>query len=220
MERALQALEAAALRTINVFRAYKIANTLHIMAKMRYSPWDPSLVPKLERMAEALAGTVNAPDVTNTQEEEADTAPEAVGRCGMGKGVAAEAAWAGGGGEGAGHASGEEASLWQDTGISHGISHADTEAALRRDLRVQLQNNLQLDLAQRERDCLLEAIRSKDAETKRLRRLAYGVEVIDVQAGVTRIVVKQAKAGASPPWKRIRKEQAASGRISERFRSR
>jgi len=115
----------------------------------------------------------------------------------MGKGVAAEAALAGGGGEGAGHASGEEASLWQDTGISHDISHADTEAAPRRDLRVQLQNNLQLDLAQRERDCLLEAIRSKDAEIEQLCRLVYGVEVIDVEASVTRIVVKEAGARGS-----------------------
>jgi hypothetical protein len=37
------------------------------------------------------------------------------------------------------------------------------------------------------------------------------VEVIDVEAGVTRIVVEE--AGASPPWKRMRKEQAASARV-------
>jgi len=56
------------------------------------------------------------------------------------------------------------------------------------------------------------AIRSKDAEIERLRRLAYGVEVIDVEAGVTRIVVEEAgvEAGASP---RMRKEQAASARV-------
>ena len=36
------------------------------MAKTRYRPWDPALVPKLEGRAEALAGTFNAPDVANT----------------------------------------------------------------------------------------------------------------------------------------------------------
>jgi hypothetical protein len=32
-----------------------------------------------------------------------------------------------------------------------------------------------------------EAIRSKDAEITRLHRLAYGVEVLDVDAGLTRV---------------------------------
>jgi hypothetical protein len=35
VERALLALEEAALRTIDVFGAQQISNTLHIMAKMR-----------------------------------------------------------------------------------------------------------------------------------------------------------------------------------------
>ena len=57
-----------------------------------------------------------------------------------------------------------------------------------------------------------EAIRSKDAEIARLRRLAYGVEVLGVDAGVTR-VVEEAGAGAEPPLKRMRLEQAASERL-------
>ena len=97
---------------------------------------------------------------------------------------------AGGGGEGAGSAAGEEAAL-----------------------RRELQNHLQLEMAQRERDSLHDAIRSKDAEIERLRRLAYGLEVIDVEAGVTRIVVEEAGLRASQPWKRMRKEQAARGRV-------
>ena len=43
-ERALQALEAAALRTIDTFEAQPVANILHIIAKTRYSPRDQSLV--------------------------------------------------------------------------------------------------------------------------------------------------------------------------------
>ena len=128
--------------------------------------------------------------------EVADTAPEAVGRCGMAKSVAAEAALAGVGGEAAGSAAGEEAALRRHNGISSAISKVDTEAALRQVLNVQLQNHLQLEMTQRERDCLHEAIRSKDAEIERLRRLAYVMEVIDVEAGVTRMVEE---AGASPP---------------------
>jgi hypothetical protein len=57
-----------------------------------------------------------------------------------------------------------------------------------------------------------EAIRSKDAEIASLRRLAYGVEVLDVDAGVTR-VVEEAGAGAEPPLKRMRLEQAAGARV-------
>ena len=66
VERALQALEAAALRTISESDAQALANTLHIMAKTRYSPWDPALIPKLEGRAEALAGTFKAQEVANT----------------------------------------------------------------------------------------------------------------------------------------------------------
>ncbi len=65
VERAQQALEAAALRTMNAFGAQAVANTLHIMAKSRYRPWDRTLVPELEGRAEALAGTLKAQDVAN-----------------------------------------------------------------------------------------------------------------------------------------------------------
>ena len=66
MERALQALEATALRTIETFNAQNVANTLHIMAKTCYRPWDRTLVPELEGRAEALAGTFNTQNVANT----------------------------------------------------------------------------------------------------------------------------------------------------------
>ena len=66
VERALQALEAAALRTIDAFGAQEIANTLHIMAKSRYHPWNQNLVSKLDGRAESLAGTFNAQNVANT----------------------------------------------------------------------------------------------------------------------------------------------------------
>ena len=66
VERALQAIEAAALRTMDAFEAQAVANTLHIMAKTRYRPWDRTLVPELEARAEALAGTFNAQEVANT----------------------------------------------------------------------------------------------------------------------------------------------------------
>jgi hypothetical protein len=66
VERALQALEAAALRTIDAFGAQHVSNTLHIMAKSRYRPWDRTLIPDLEGRAEAVAGTFNAQNVANT----------------------------------------------------------------------------------------------------------------------------------------------------------
>ena len=66
MERALQALEAAALRTIDAFEAQGVSIAMHIMAKTRYRPWDQTLVPHLEGRAEALAGTFNAQNVVNT----------------------------------------------------------------------------------------------------------------------------------------------------------
>ncbi len=47
VERALQALEAAALRTIDAFGTQHVSNTLHIMAKSRYRPWDLTIVPEL-----------------------------------------------------------------------------------------------------------------------------------------------------------------------------
>jgi hypothetical protein len=54
VERALQALEAAALRMIGVFEAQQVANILHIIAKTRFSPRDQSLVPQLAVRAEGL----------------------------------------------------------------------------------------------------------------------------------------------------------------------
>jgi len=65
-ERATQVLEAAAMRHMHTCDAQHVANLLHIMAKTRYRPWDPTLFPKLEGRAEALAGTFNAQDVANT----------------------------------------------------------------------------------------------------------------------------------------------------------
>jgi hypothetical protein len=66
VERALQALEAAALRTMGAFEAQHVANTLHTMAENRYRPLDLSLFPELERRAEAVAGTFKAQNVANT----------------------------------------------------------------------------------------------------------------------------------------------------------
>ena len=66
VERALQVLEAAALRMIGAFDAQNMANILHIIAKTRYSPRDQSLVPQLEGRAEAVMGTFNAQEVANT----------------------------------------------------------------------------------------------------------------------------------------------------------
>ena len=64
-------------------------------------------------------------------------------------------------------------------------------------------------MVKRERDATL---RDKDAEIACLHRLAYGVEVMDVEAGVMHIV-EDAGAGAAPPLKRTRQEQAASARV-------
>jgi hypothetical protein len=41
---------------IDAFEAQAVANILHIIAKTRNSPWDQSLVPKLEGQAEAGSG--------------------------------------------------------------------------------------------------------------------------------------------------------------------
>ena len=56
-------------------------------------------------------------------------------------------------------------------------------------------------------------ILAKDAEIARLRALAYGVEVIDVDTGVTRLVVQEQAEGAAPPRKRMRQAQAESARV-------
>jgi hypothetical protein len=66
VERALEALEAAALRTNETFEAQHVSNTLHIMAKPCYRPWDRTLVPELEGRAEALTGSFKAQHVANT----------------------------------------------------------------------------------------------------------------------------------------------------------
>jgi hypothetical protein len=65
VERALQALEAAALRRMDAFEAQSVCRILHIMAKPGYRPWE-TLVPKLEGRADALAGTFSAQGVANT----------------------------------------------------------------------------------------------------------------------------------------------------------
>ena len=54
------------VRTIENFGAQGISNTLHIMAKTCYRPWDRPLIPELEGRAEALAGTFNTQNVANT----------------------------------------------------------------------------------------------------------------------------------------------------------
>ena len=51
---------------IDAFEAQEVANTLHIMVKTHYLPWDQSLVPALEVRAEALADTFNTQQVANT----------------------------------------------------------------------------------------------------------------------------------------------------------
>ena len=66
VERALQTLEAEALRRMETFEAQHVCSTLHIMAKTCYRPWDRTLVPELEGRAEALAGTFNTQNVANT----------------------------------------------------------------------------------------------------------------------------------------------------------
>ena len=85
----------------------------------------------------------------------------------------------------------------------------------------------ELEAVKRERDAMLgdrarfdaailqkdEVIRGKDAEIARLRALAYGVEVTDVETGVTRVVVEEAGAGAAPQRKRLRQAQAESARV-------
>jgi hypothetical protein len=120
-------------------------------------------------------------------------------RGGVGEGAAAEAAGAGGGGG--------------EGGGGEGGSAEGREAALRRELEVVERERdatiLELEATRRE----LEVVkREKDAEIARLRRLAYEYEVLDVDGGVTR-VVEEAGAGAEPPLKRMRLEQAAGARV-------
>jgi hypothetical protein len=160
-------------------------------------------------------------------------------RGGVGEGAAAEAAGAGGrgggGGEG-GSAEGREAALRRELEVVK----RERDAAIRELRWKEEATRRELEVVKRERDAAIrhkeealrelrsreeatrraeaavgardEAIRSKDAEIARLRRLAYGVEVLDVDAGVTR-VVEEAGAGAEPPLKRMRLEQAAGARV-------
>jgi hypothetical protein len=162
-------------------------------------------------------------------------------RGGVGEGAAAEAAGAGGrgggGGEGGGgSAEGREAALRRELEVVK----RERDAAIRELRWKEEATRRELEVVKRERDAAIrhkeealrelrsreeatrraeaavgardEAIRSKDAEIARLRRLAYGVEVLDVDAGVTR-VVEEAGAGAEPPLKRMRLEQAAGARV-------
>ena len=52
VERAMQALEAATLQKIDAFRAQEVSNTLHIMAKSRYRPWDRAIKVKTHASTE------------------------------------------------------------------------------------------------------------------------------------------------------------------------
>ena len=66
VEQALQALEEAVLRTINVFGTQELANIMHAMAKAHYTPTNPLVLGPLEPQTEALADTFNTQDVANT----------------------------------------------------------------------------------------------------------------------------------------------------------
>ena len=66
VEPALRTLEQAAVRTIEDFGSQAVANTLHAMAKARYLPSDPAVLPALERQAEVVAPTMDNQNVANT----------------------------------------------------------------------------------------------------------------------------------------------------------
>ena len=51
---------------VDAFEARQVGSTLHIMTKTHYSPWHPSLVPVIEGLAEAMAGTFNTQGMANT----------------------------------------------------------------------------------------------------------------------------------------------------------
>ncbi len=63
MQHALDTLEKAAIRVLQAFQPQEMANILHIMAKKRYKT---SLLPELERRAEAISGEFNTQQVANT----------------------------------------------------------------------------------------------------------------------------------------------------------
>ena len=65
-EQALRSLEGSALQTIEDFDPQGLANTLHAMAKARYTPTNPLVLEALEQQAEAVAGTMKAQEVANT----------------------------------------------------------------------------------------------------------------------------------------------------------
>ena len=67
VEQALQALEEAVLRTINVFGTQELANIMHAMAKAHYTPTNPLVLGPLEQHTEALADTFNPQAVANTR---------------------------------------------------------------------------------------------------------------------------------------------------------
>jgi hypothetical protein len=75
VQRALQSLEAAALRTINVFGA-QLTNTMHAMAKALYTPTNPLVLEALELQA----GTFMT-------QERAERGKHAVGVCDDGAGA-------------------------------------------------------------------------------------------------------------------------------------
>ncbi len=66
VEQALRSLEESVLQNIEDFELQQITNTLHAMAKARYTPTNPLVLDVLEQQAEAVAGTMNAQGVANT----------------------------------------------------------------------------------------------------------------------------------------------------------
>jgi len=64
VEKALQTLEGCALRNMQEFEPQSLSNTLHIMAKTKYS--NVTLLHALVRRTEETAADFNAKDVANT----------------------------------------------------------------------------------------------------------------------------------------------------------
>ena len=129
-------------------------------------------------------------------QDSADKGQELEAVIGFGASVAAE----GGGAEataGGGRAVGGEAAVRREL------------EAVKRERDAMLGDRARFDAAILQKD---EVIRGKDAEIARLRALAYGVEVTDVETGVTHVVVEEG-AGAAPRRKRLRQAQADSARV-------
>ena len=130
-------------------------------------------------------------DVERAEERDQDSADkEPEGEAGDGAGASVSAAGARGG-----RAAGGEADLRREL------------EAVKRERDAMLGDRARFDAAILQKD---EVIRGKDAEIARLHALAYGVEVTDVETGVTSVVVEEAGAGAAPPRKRLRLQQKAS----------